>query len=117
MLISFDWLKTLIDIKETPQEIADLLTFSGLEVEGLEEVESVKGGLKGLVIGEVLTCEKHPDADKLKVTTVDIGVEEPKQIVCGAPNVAAGQKVVVATVNCTLYPEGHEPFKIKKSKI
>ena len=117
MLISFDWLKTLIDIKKSPQEIADLLTFSGLEVEGLEEVESVKGGLKGLVLGEVLTCEKHPDADKLKVTTVDIGAEEPKQIVCGAPNVAAGQKVVVATVNCMLYPEGHEPFKIKKSKI
>lgn len=117
MLISFDWLKTLIDIKETPQQISDLLTFSGLEVEGVEEVESVKGGLKGLVIGEVLTCVKHPDADKLSVTTVDVGADEPKQIVCGAPNVAAGQKVVVATVNCTLYPEGHEPFKIKKSKI
>ena len=117
MLISFDWLKTLIDIKKSPEEISDLLTFSGLEVEGLQEVESVKGGLKGIVIGEVLTCEKHPDADKLKVTTVDLGLEEPKQIVCGAPNVATGQKVVVATVNCTLYPEGHEPFKIKKSKI
>ena len=114
MLISFDWLKTLIDIKKTPEEISDLLTFSGLEVEGLQEVESVKGGLKGLVIGEVLTVVKHPDADKLNITTVDLGLEEPKQIVCGAPNVAVGQKVVVATVNCFLYPEDGDSFKIKK---
>ena len=117
MLISFNWLKTLIDIHESPQEIADSLTFSGLEVENIEEVESVKGGLKGLVIGEVLSCEKHPDADKLKITTIDIGENEPKPIVCGAPNVEVGQKVVVATVNSTLYPTNGEPFKIKKSKI
>lgn len=117
MLISFDWLKTLIDLKESPQEIADLLTFSGLEVEGLEEQEAIKGGLKGIVIGEVLTCVAHPDADRLKVAMVDIGEDEPKQIVCGAPNVEAGQKVIVATVNAMLYPKDHEPFKIKKSKI
>ena len=117
MKISLNWLKQYIDLPETPQEISDLLTSSGLEVEGLEEIESIKGGLKGLVIGEVLTCEKHPGADKLSITTVDIGQEEPSPIVCGAPNVAAGQKVVVATVNTILYPATGEPFKIKKAKI
>lgn len=117
MKISLNWLKQYIDLPETPQEISDLLTSSGLEVEGLEEVESIKGGLKGLVIGEVLTCEKHPGADKLSITTVDIGQEEPSPIVCGAPNVAVGQKVVVATVNAMLYPATGEPFKIKKAKI
>ncbi len=117
MKISLNWLKDYIALEESPQQIADTLTATGLEVEGIEEYEQVKGGLEGLVIGEVLTCEKHPDADKLKVTTVDIGGEEPSSIVCGAPNVAAGQKVVVATVNATLYPEGGEPFKIKKAKI
>jgi len=93
-----------------------VLTDTGLEVEGLEKIESVQGGLKGVVIGEVLTCEKHPDADRLKVTTVTVG-EDPLQIVCGAPNVAVGMKVVVATVGCTLYPEPDKPFKIKESKI
>jgi len=117
MKISLNWLKEYIKIQESPEEVSALLTASGLEVEGLEEIESVKGGLKGIVIGEVLSCEKHPNADKLSVTTVDIGGETPSPIVCGAPNVAIGQKVVVATVNATLYPQGHEPFKIKKAKI
>ena len=94
-----------------------MLTSTGLEVEGIEKVEAVRGGLEGLVIGRVVTCEKHPDADKLKVTTVDVGGEELLEIVCGAPNVAAGQKVIVAQVGTTLYPTGGEPFVIKKSKI
>lgn len=97
--------------------IGDMLTQSGLEVEGLEKFESIKGSLEGVVIGEVLTCVKHPDADKLSLTTVDIGEENPSQIVCGAPNVAAGQKVLVATVGTMLYPKDSEGFKIKKAKI
>ena len=118
MKISLNWLKGLIDIEDkTPQEIDELLTSSGLEVEGIGEVEEVKGGLKGLVIGEVLECEQHSNADKLRVTKVDIGGEEPVQIVCGAPNVAKGQKVVVATVGAELYPSPTEGFKIKKGKI
>lgn len=117
MKISLNWLKQYIDISETPEEISKILTDTGLEVEGLEEIESVKGGLKGLVIGEVLTCTQHPNADKLSLTTVDIGSEEPSPIVCGAPNVAAGQKVVVATVGSTLYPSGGDSFTIKKAKI
>lgn len=116
MKISYNWLKEYIDINLPAEEAGKLLTDTGLEVEGIEEVESVKGGLKGVVIGEVLTCEKHPGADRLSVTTVNIGAEEPVQIVCGAPNVAAGQKVPVATVGCTLY-SGDESFQIKKSKI
>ena len=111
MKISLNWLKQYIELTETPEEISALLTGSGLEVEGLEEVETVPGGLKGMVIGEVLTCERHPNADKLSVTTVDIGTDEPSPIVCGAPNVAAGQKVVVATVGATLYPKGGDSFK------
>ncbi|GAA5035009.1 phenylalanine--tRNA ligase beta subunit [Marivirga lumbricoides] len=117
MKVALNWLKRYIDINESPEQLAELLTNTGLEVEGFEEVETVKGGLKGVVIGEVLTCVPHPNADKLKITTVAIGEAEPVQIVCGAPNVAAGQKVVVATVNTTLYPKPDEPFKIKKSKI
>ncbi|WP_114780701.1 phenylalanine--tRNA ligase subunit beta [Botryobacter ruber] len=117
MLISFDWLKQLIHIDKTAEEVGALLTGAGLEVEGIHNFDVVEGGLKGIVIGEVLTCERHPDADRLSVTTVDIGEATPSQIVCGAPNVAAGQKVVVATVNSTLYPAGGEAFKIKKSKI
>ena len=117
MLISFDWLKQLIHIDKTAEETGALLTGAGLEVEAIHNFDQVKGGLEGIVIGEVLTCERHPDADRLSVTTVDIGTGEPSQIVCGAPNVAAGQKVVVATVNSTLYPTGGEAFKIKKSKI
>jgi phenylalanyl-tRNA synthetase beta chain len=118
MKISYKWLKELIEITETPEEIGKLLTGTGLEVEGIEEVESIKGGLKGVVIGEVLTCEKHPEADRLKITTVDVGLEQPVNIVCGAPNVAAGQKVILATVGATLYPTGSdEPLVLKKSKI
>ncbi|GAA0194638.1 phenylalanine--tRNA ligase subunit beta [Fulvivirga kasyanovii] len=117
MKISLNWLKDYVNINQSPEEISKLLTDTGLEVEGLENFEQVRGGLKGLVIGEVLTCEKHPNADKLSVTTVDIGSDSPVPIVCGAPNVAKGQKVVVATVGATLYPEGHDPFPIKKAKI
>jgi phenylalanyl-tRNA synthetase beta chain len=117
MRISFDWLKQLFPTDKPAQEIGQFLTDAGLEVEGIETFEVVPGGLQGIVVGEVLTCAKHPDADKLSVTTVDTGDGEPKHIVCGAPNVAAGQKVVIATVGATLYPAGGEPFQIKKSKI
>jgi phenylalanyl-tRNA synthetase beta chain len=117
MKISYNWLKNYISTDITADEAARLLTFSGLEVEAVELHESIPGGLKGLVIGEVLSCEKHPDADKLSLTTVNIGSEEPLQIVCGAPNVAAGQKVIVATVGTLLYPVNGEAFTIKKSKI
>jgi len=116
MKISYSWLQQYIDINIDPQKLSELLTDGGLEVEGLEKVESIKGGLKGIVIGEVLSCEKHSNADKLSVTTVDVGNGETLPIVCGAPNVAAGQKVLVATVGTTLY-DGDESFKIKKSKI
>ncbi|SDD24952.1 phenylalanyl-tRNA synthetase beta subunit [Algoriphagus faecimaris] len=117
MKISINRLKKYIALTETPDEIAALLTQSGLEVEGIEEFVSIPGALEGIVIGEVLTCEKHPDADKLSLTTVDIGADEPSQIVCGAPNVAAGQKVLVATVGATLYPMEGDSFSIKKAKI
>ncbi len=117
MKISLSWLKEFIALPEPIEEVAALLTRSGLEVEHIEAVEQIKGGLAGLVIGQVLTCERHPNADKLSVTTVDVGAEEPLHIVCGAPNVAAGQKVIVATVGAMLYPSEGEPFQIKKSKI
>lgn len=117
MKISLNWLQNYISIDKTPQEIADLLTQSGLEVEGIEKFEKIKGGLAGLVIGEVVDCQKHPNADKLSLTRVDIGEEETKPIVCGAPNVANGQKVIVATVGTTLYPYGGGSFQIKKAKI
>lgn len=117
MKISYNWLKQFIKIDWTPEQTAELLTDLGLEVEGIETYQSVKGGLEGVVIGKVLTCIKHPNADKLKITTVDIGGESPIQIVCGAPNVAAGQKVPVATIGTTLYsPEG-APWTIKKGNI
>lgn len=116
MKISYNWLKSYVDIDLAVEEVSFLLTDCGLEVEGIEEYESVKGGLKGLVIGQVLSCEKHPDADKLSLTKVNIGNDEILSIVCGAPNVAANQKVVVATVGTTLY-SGEESFVIKKSKI
>ncbi|MDX1653395.1 MAG: phenylalanine--tRNA ligase subunit beta [Brumimicrobium sp.] len=117
MKVSYKWLKKYVDTTLSPEKIAEILTDTGLEVEGLEKVEAIKGGLEGVVIGKVLTCVSHPNADRLKITKVDVGEKEPVQIVCGAPNVAAGQKVVVATTGTTLYPNPEEPFKIKKSKI
>ncbi|SHI93082.1 phenylalanine--tRNA ligase subunit beta [Pseudozobellia thermophila] len=117
MQISYNWLKQFLKLDWEADKTAELLTDLGLEVEGISPFESIKGGLKGIVVGEVLTCEKHPNADKLKITTVDIGQDTPLNIVCGAPNVAAGQKVPVATIGTTLYtPEG-EAWKIKKGKI
>ena len=116
MKISYNWLQNYLNPNLPAEEVADLLTDIGLEVEGLEEIESVKGGLKGVVIGKVITKEKHPNADRLNLTTVDIGEKEPIQIVCGAPNVDAGQKVPVATVGTWLY-DGDEKFKIKRGKI
>jgi phenylalanyl-tRNA synthetase beta chain len=116
MKISYTWLKQYLDFEKSPEELAELLTDCGLEVEGLEKWQSVKGGLEGIVIGEVKSCSKHPNADKLSVTTVDIGTSVLLPIVCGAPNVAAGQKVVVATVGTKLY-SGDESFEIKKAKL
>jgi len=123
MKISYNWLleylpkdEVSIKIIENPEKISEILTSVGLEVENLEKFEQIKNGLKGLIVGEVLTCEKHPDADKLKITTVDSG-SETLQIVCGASNVSAGQKVIVAPVGTTLYPFSGEPFSIKKAKI
>ncbi len=117
MKISYNWLKQFIKIDWTPEQTSELLTDLGLEVEGLEKYQSVKGGLEGVVVGEVLTCVKHPNADKLKVTTVNIGGESAIQIVCGAPNVEAGQKVAVATIGTTLYTDEGESWTIKKGKI
>jgi phenylalanyl-tRNA synthetase beta chain len=116
MKISYNWIKDYLKINMEPSRVAEILTGIGLEIEGMEEWVSVKGGLDGVVIGEVLTCKKHPDADKLSVTTVNTGGPQPLQIVCGAPNVAAGQKVPIATVGTTLF-KGDESFEIKKSKI
>ncbi len=116
MKISYKWLKELLNFDITAEETAKHLTDCGLEVEGMEIFETVKGGLRGLKIGEVLTCEDHPNSDHLHVTTVDVGAEEPLHIVCGAANVAAGQKVVVATIGTVLY-NGDEEFTIKKSKL
>ena len=114
MKISYNWLKQYVNTSAEPTEIADALTFCGLEVESIEKHESIKGGLVGMVVGEVLTKEKHPDADRLSVTTVDIGAENILHIVCGASNVAVGQKVVIATIGAMLYPTTGEPFEIKK---
>jgi len=117
MNISLSWLKKYIALEESAEKIAEYLTETGLEVEGIETFEQIKGGLEGFVVGEVMTCEQHPNADRLRVTTVDIGQEENLHIVCGAPNVAKGQKVIVATIGTMLYPKDSEPFKIKKGKI
>ncbi|SHH65989.1 phenylalanine--tRNA ligase subunit beta [Winogradskyella jejuensis] len=117
MKISYNWLKQFIKIDWDADKTGELLTDLGLEIEGIDTYESVKGGLKGIVVGEVLTCKQHPNADRLKVTTVNIGEEAPVQIVCGAPNVAAGQKVPVATIGTTLYTAEGEAWKIKKGKI
>jgi len=116
MKISYNWIKDYLKIDLEPAKVAEILTSIGLEIDGMEEWESVRGGLKGVVIGEVLTCKKHPDADKLSVTTVNIGSDQPLNIVCGAPNVAAGQKVPVATVGTIVF-KGNESLEIKKSKI
>ena len=117
MKISLDWLKDYVNTDLPAERIAEILTDTGLEIEKVEEVESVPGGLKGIVVGEVLEKWPHPNADRLNLTKVDIGEEEPLQIVCGAKNIEAGQKVVVSTIGATLYPLGGEPFKIKKGKI
>ena len=117
MNVSYKWLKEYIDFDLTPQQVSDALTSLGLEVDALEEVETIKGGLKGLVVGKVLTCEPHPNSDHMHTTTVDLGNgQAPVQIVCGAPNVAAGQKVIVATIGTKLY-DGDQEFVIKKSKL
>ena len=116
MNISYKWLKEYVDFELTPQEVCDALTSTGLEVDALEEVQSIRGGLKGLYVGKVLTCDVHPNSDHLHVTMVDLGHETPSQIVCGAPNVAAGQKVIVADLGCVLY-DGDKEFVIKKSKL
>ncbi|MBC7885535.1 MAG: phenylalanine--tRNA ligase subunit beta, partial [Saprospiraceae bacterium] len=117
MKLSLNWLKNYLNISYSPDKIAEMLTLIGLEVEGVEKIESVKGGLLGIVTGEVISCEKHPDADRLSVTTVNIGTDEMLQIVCGAPNVAKGQKVMVATIGSELHPSEGNPMVIKKGKI
>src|SRR3954468_8153614 len=117
MTISYNWLSEYLPQTIASEELSKILTSIGLEVESMEKYESIKGGLNGLVIGEVLSSEQHPNADKLKKTTVNIGNNEPLQIVCGAPNVAAGQKVVVAPVGTTIYPTSGEPMTMKVAKI
>jgi phenylalanyl-tRNA synthetase beta chain len=117
MTISYNWLHEYLPVTIEAEKLSRILTSIGLEVESMEAYEEVKGGLQGVVIGQVLTCEKHPDADKLSLTTVNIGSGEPLQIVCGAPNVAVGQKVAVATIGATIYPTGGESLTMKKAKI
>ena len=118
MNISYNWLKRYIATDLPAEKIAEILTDIGLEVEGFEKIETVKGGLRGVVVGEVVTCADHPDSDHLHVTAVDVGAAEPLQIVCGAANCRAGLKVLCATVGAVLYPDGgDEEFKIKRSKI
>ena len=117
MKISYNWLKQFLQVDWEENKTSELLTDLGLEVEGIETKESIKGSLEGILVGEVLTCVQHPNADRLKITTVDLGTGDPVQIVCGAPNVAAGQKVPVATIGTTLYDDKGVGFKIKKGKI
>jgi phenylalanyl-tRNA synthetase beta chain len=117
MKISYNWLKQFLQTDWEVNKTSELLTDLGLEVEGVETIESIKGSLEGVVVGEVLTCVQHPNADRLKLTTVDLGSGDPVQIVCGAPNVAAGQKVPVATIGTMLYDDSGSGFKIKKGKI
>lgn len=117
MKVSYNWLKDYIDFDYDPAKLSEILTDLGLEVGGLEETGGVEGNLEGVVVGHVLSAEQHPNADRLRVCKVDVGQEEPLQIVCGAPNVAAGQKVPVSLVGTTLYPTEGDPFKIKKGKI
>ncbi|HKK38053.1 MAG TPA: hypothetical protein VJ949_01390 [Cryomorphaceae bacterium] len=117
MKVSYNWLKNYLNFDLSPEEVSEILTDTGLEIEKLESFESVPGGLKGVVVGHITEAVQHPNADKLKVTKVDVGTGEMLNIVCGAPNVAQGQKVLVATVGTTLMPEPDKPFKIKKAKI
>ncbi len=117
MIISYNWLCEYLPEKIEVEKLSKILTSIGLEVENIKPYEAIKGGLKGLIIGEVITCEKHPDADKLSLTKVNIGINEPLQIVCGAPNVAIGQKVIVAAIGATIYPTNGEPLTMKKAKI
>ncbi|HZI02361.1 MAG TPA: phenylalanine--tRNA ligase subunit beta, partial [Flavisolibacter sp.] len=117
MTISYNWLSEYLPVQIDPQRLSKILTSIGLEVESMETFEEVKGGLKGLVIGQVLTLAQHPNADKLKLTTVDTGNGDPLKIVCGAPNVAEGQKVIVATVGTTIYPASGDPLTMKVAKI
>ena len=116
MNVSYKWLKEYVDFSLTPQQVADALTSEGLEVDSLEEVPAIRGGLKGIVVGEVLECDPHPDSDHMHVCSVNLGEKEPVQIVCGASNIAKGQKVMVATIGCVLY-DGDKEFKIKKSRL
>lgn len=116
MNISYKWLKEYVDFSLTPQQVADALTSEGLEVDSLEEVPAIRGGMKGIVVGEVLECDPHPDSDHMHVCSVNLGEKEPVQIVCGASNIAKGQKVMVATIGCVLY-DGDKEFKIKKSRL
>ena len=115
MNISYNWLKRYISLPDDAEKVATILTSIGLEVGTIEQVQSIRGGLKGLVVGHVLTCVEHPNSDHLHITTVDLGDGNPVQIVCGAPNVAAGQKVIVATIGTVLY-SGDESFTIKRGK-
>src|SRR5690554_513682 len=117
MNISYNWLKQFINLPWDPEKTGELLTDLGLEVEGIEDFSSVKGGLKGIVVGHVIECEQHSNADRLKVTKVEIGDGKILQIVCGAPNVVKGQKVPVATIGTTLYDAEGKPWDIKKGKI
>ncbi|MEY4127450.1 MAG: hypothetical protein RL737_1639, partial [Bacteroidota bacterium] len=116
MKVSYKWLSQFVPFEYSPERISEILTQTGLEVEGIDAVGSIKGGLAGVITGEVIECEKHPDADKLKVTRVNIG-DETLQIVCGAPNVAVGQKVLVALIGTTIYPNEGEPLTLRKAKI
>ena len=117
MNISFKWLKNYADFDLSAEQVATVLTDIGLEVEGFEKVETIRGGLEGVVVGQVLTCEEHPDSDHLHITTVDVGAEAPLNIVCGAANCRQGLKVMCATVGAVLYPiDATEGFKIKRSK-
>ena len=117
MNISFNWLSEFLKIDLKIEEVSEILTDIGLEVEGIEDYEQYKGGLNGLIVGQVVSCEQHPNADRLKLTKINIGDESNLQIVCGAPNVKLNQKVVVATVGTILHPINNDKFKITKSKI
>lgn len=117
MKISHNWLTHFIELPEPPETVSEILTQTGLEVENILKIEKIKGGLEGLIIGEVINCSQHPNSNKLKLTRVNVGSDDPLDIVCGAPNVRVGQKVVVAPVNCWIYPIKREPFQIKETKI